>query len=141
MATDEILRLVFVGGLILLPVVCAGLTVFRIVRGRPRWPGYVCLGAFIAGAAGSIPLAQHAAANAVDDPARWWAVAGLVATSCGSVAAWVALLATRRWTQESGFSQTVIGLWIIAVLLIGSAFLGPNRNGQPVVVPIKTKRG
>ena len=71
MATDELLRLIFVGGLIALPVVCVVLIVVRLARSLPRWPGYVCLSAFLVGAGASFPVAQSAAAKTVEDPARW----------------------------------------------------------------------
>lgn len=139
MDLDEILKIAFVGLLLLVPTTCAVLTCVRLLRNRPRWPAVACAGALVAGAAASIPLAQSAAANAENEPARWWAVVALVATLCGNAAALLALLAVRRWTREAKLNQTVTGLWVIAVLFIGIAFLAPGRKDKPVVIPIKKR--
>ena len=61
--------------------------------------------------------------------------------SIGSAVSWVALFAMRKWTREVRLNQTVIGLWVVAVILIGLAFFGPSKENKPGTIPIKTKRG
>jgi hypothetical protein len=138
---EELLKFVFVGGLVVIPTVWAILTCVRLRGNQPRWLAYVCLGGFLVGVSAAIPIAQNVAAGAAAEPERWWAVVGLITTFGGSVVALLALLATRKWTQNARLSQTVISIWVVITLLIGMAFVPSSGKNRPVIIPAKTKHG
>lgn len=141
MNIEDLLKVVLVAALVIVPTSCAVLTCIALHKNRPRWPAYLCLGGLLVGAAAAIPVAQNTAAAVEGEPARWWALIGLVITFCGNAAGLLTLLASRKWTRNAQFPSTTMAVWILATLFIGVSFLGPSRPNSPVVVPVKVKRG